>query len=308
MKPTETIEDFYRYKFNWMPDNLKNGMGHFNVFRMDEIAGKHPRPVPYSRKDFFKISLNIGSFRLSYADKVVEIQDQALVFSNPMIPYKWEPLTEQEQSGYFCIFTESFFSQFGNIKEYPVFQPGGQPVYCLTREQTAPIEHIFCRMHEEIKSDYAYKYDVLRNLTFELIHSALKMQPARTSLYSGSVASTRISSLFMELLERQFPIESPRQQILLQSPSAFATQLAVPVNHLNRALRETTGKTTSKIIAERVTQEARTLLMNTSWNVSEIAWTLGFEESSHFINFFRKNTDTSPGAFRSSGAVKGGAV
>ena len=48
MKPTETIEDFYRYKVNWMPDNLKNGMGHFNVFRMDEIAGKHPRPVPYS--------------------------------------------------------------------------------------------------------------------------------------------------------------------------------------------------------------------------------------------------------------------
>jgi AraC-like DNA-binding protein len=128
----------------------------------------------------------------------------------------------------------------------------------------------------------------------------MKMQPASTSLYSGSNASTRISSLFMELLERQFPIESTVQQISLQSPSDFASQLSVHVNHLNRALRENTGKTTSKIIAERVTQEARSLLLHTNWNVSEIAWSLGFEESSHFINFFKKNTSLSPGAFRAS--------
>jgi AraC-like DNA-binding protein len=156
------------------------------------------------------------------------------------------------------------------------------------------------KMQEDISSDYTYKYDVLRNRTYELIHFALRMQPAASAPYSDSNASTRITSLFMELLERQFPIESPRQQIILQSPSAFASHLSVHVNHLNRALRETTGKTTSRIIAERVTQEARSLLLHTTWNVNEIAWTLGFEESAHFINFFRKNTSVSPGSFRST--------
>jgi AraC-like DNA-binding protein len=74
--------------------------------------------------------------------------------------------------------------------------------------------------------------------------------------------------------------------------------MAVHVNHLNRALREVSGKTTTKLIAERLIQEARTLLRNTTWNIGEIGWCLGFEERSHFINFFKKNTRLSPGAYR----------
>lgn len=301
MEPIQSIEDFYRHKLNWMPDNLKNGMGHFNVFRHEDFSHQQAQPLSFRRIDFFKISLMIGSTRLSYADKAIETGKQALVFSNPLIPYKYELLSEK-LSGFFCIFTENFFSQFGNLKEYPLFQLGSTPVFPLTDEQMAPVYQIFQSMREEINSDYTYKYDVLRNKTFELIHTALKMQPAVSTLYSDSNASTRLSSLFMELLERQFPIDSTRQQVALQAPSAFATQLSVHVNHLNRALRETTGKTTSRIIAERLIQEARTLLLHTNWNVSEIAWTLGFEESSHFINFFKKNTDLSPGSFRSKEA------
>ena len=102
----------------------------------------------------------------------------------------------------------------------------------------------------------------------------------------------------MELLERRFPIESTLQQVGLRSPLDFAGQLGVHVNHLNRALKETTGKTTSQLIAERVTQEARALLKHTDWNISEIAWCLGFEELSNFTNFFKKNAASSPGSFR----------
>jgi AraC-like DNA-binding protein len=72
----------------------------------------------------------------------------------------------------------------------------------------------------------------------------------------------------------------------------------VHVNHLNRALKEITGKTTSQIIAERVSQEAKALLKQTNWNVNEISWCLGFEELPHFINFFRKNVGVSPRSFR----------
>ena len=85
--------------------------------------------------------------------------------------------------------------------------------------------------------------------------------------------------------------------------SQYATQLSVHVNHLNRALRETSGKTTSRLISERLIQEAKTLLLHTHWNIGEVAWCLGFEERSHFINFFKKNAEVTPGAFRNGGAV-----
>jgi AraC family transcriptional activator of pobA len=158
-------------------------------------------------------------------------------------------------------------------------------------------------MLAEIASDYTYKYDVLRNLVYELVHQALKMQPAATSIYANSNASVRISSLFTELLERQFPIESPAQQVVLRAPSQYANQMAIHVNHLNRALREISGKTTTRLISERLTQEAKNLLLHTNWNIGEVAWCLGFEERSHFINFFKKNTDVSPGAFRNQTTV-----
>jgi hypothetical protein len=32
MKKIETIEEFYKRKFDWMPYNIKNEIGHFNNF------------------------------------------------------------------------------------------------------------------------------------------------------------------------------------------------------------------------------------------------------------------------------------
>jgi len=296
MEKAHTIEDFYHHKLDWMPENIQHEIGHFNVFRLGDFTGPCARPMPYNRKDFYKISLIVGRNKVHYADKTVEIEKQALLFANPHIPYNWEPVDEK-QSGFFCIFTEAFFSQFPAFREYPVFKPGGEPILLLTDEQVADLSAIYLKMFDEIESDYIYKYDLLRNYVFELVHFALKLQPAKT-IYSNSNAAARISSLFMELMERQFPIESPFQQVKFRSAIEFARQLAVHVNHLNRALKETTGKTTSELIAERLTQEAVALLKHTNWNVSEIAYTLGFEEPTHFNNFFKKRTHQTPTKFR----------
>lgn len=301
MNKTETIEDFYKLKLNWMPQNLGKEMGHFNVFKLEDFVAKYAQCIPYSRKDFFKISLIIGKNRAHYADKTIDIDKQALIFSNPQIPYNWEYLQE-EQSGYFCIFTEAFFNQFGNIKEYPVFKPGGNPVFLIEDEDLEPIKTIYLKICREIESDYLYKYDAIRALVLELIHLAQRMQPAE-GFYTHQNAATRISSVFMELLERQFPIESPFQQMKFRSPTDFADQLAVHVNHLNRALKDITGKTTSQVIAERIAQEAKALLKHTDWQIAEISTCLGFEESPHFINFFKKHTQITPKAFRSTQVV-----
>ena len=69
-------------------------------------------------------------------------------------------------------------------------------------------------------------------------------------------------------------------------------------NELNRAVKEITEKTTTQIIAERVLQEAKILLKHSAWSVSEIAYALGFNEVSHFNNFFKKHVQLSPLKFR----------
>lgn len=298
MSKTQTLEDFYQQKIHWLPENLRQDIGHFNIFRLDDYVGPKACKMPYSRKDFYKITLVSGNSNYYFADKTVELRGHALFFANPLVPYTWEPL-DDDQTGVFCIFTEAFLQRQigGQPQDLPMFRPGGQPVYMLTDEQLAALRPLFEKMLTELHSDYAYKYDLLRAYVMELVHSALKLQPA-TTLYHDSTAATRIASLFTELLERQFPIESPGQRVRLRSAESFAGQLAVHVNHLNRALKEVTGKTTTQLIARRLTQEAHALLKHTPWNVAEISYCLGFEEPAHFSNFFRKQTGVAPTAIR----------
>lgn len=297
MERTQSIEEFYKTKLDRIPDNIRKEIGHFNIFRLDDFVGTNCKPIPYSRKDYFKISLIIGRNRVHYADKVIEIKHQALFFANPQVPYNWEEIDEH-QKGFFCVFTPAFFHHFGNLTDYEVFQPDQIPVFELTDEQTDKIRQIYLRMFEEIDSEYVHKYDALRNLVFEILHQTRKLQPAGKSQTAQVNASSRIAVLFLELLERQFPIENSRQRLKLRSPSDFADQLSIHVNHLNRAIKQTTEKTTSEIIAERVLQEAKILLKHTGWNVSEIAFTLGFTEVTHFNNFFKKHLDVNPTQFR----------
>jgi AraC-like DNA-binding protein len=198
-----------------------------------------------------------GNTKVNYADKVVAVEKQVLSFSNPQIPYKWENV-EAIQGGYFCIFNQYFFHQYGNLTQYSVFQQSGEHIFELTDEQATQVEVIYKQMFKEINSDYLHKYDVLHNLVFELLHFAMKVQPVnKVEIPTFSNAAQRIVALSVELLERQFPI-----------------------------------------IAERILQESKILLRHSNWNVAEIAYSLGFAEVTHFNNFFKKHTTQTPKKFR----------
>lgn len=297
MDKNETLEDFYRRKFDLFPDNFHKDVGHFNIFRLQPYVDGKPTKIPYRRRDFYKIMLVKGGSRVHYADQVVEVQKQALSFSNPLIPYQWEHL-DKIREGIYCIFDTHFFYQFGQFQQYEVFQPNGSHVFELTDEQVLQVNQIYERMVTEFESDYKYRFDLIRNLIFELLHFALKLEPSMVIGTQAQDASQRISTLFLELLERQFPIDDSHTEIQLRAPSDFADQLNVHVNHLNRTIKKTLGKTTTQLIADRLLQEARILLSHSSWSVSEIAFALGFTEATHFSNFFKKHSGISPSAFR----------
>ncbi len=297
MNKPDTIEDFYSKKFNWMPDSIKNEMGHFNVFPLEPYVGENAKSAPYKRRDFYKIMLITGNCKFHYADKTEEIKKHGLTFSNPQIPYRHEHL-EKISGGFFCIFNHNFFNQFGNLNLYEVFQPNGNHLFELSDNQYDEAENLFKKMTQELNSDYTHKYDSLRNLVFELLHLAMKSKPSLKLDNQPINASQRISTLFLELLERQFPIDENHQKINIRTASEFANLLNVHVNHLNRALKETTKKTTTQIIAERKIQESKILLKHSKWNISEIAYALGFTEVTHFNNFFKKHLQSSPMKYR----------
>ena len=297
MEKAETLQEFYKRKFAEVPGTFTGELGHFNLFRLEPLVEGKPTNIPYRRRDFYKIMLVKGQSEVHFADSTVVIKKQALSFSNPQIPYKWEHL-DKIREGVYCIFNQQLFHQYGQLTQYEVFQSNGKHIFELTDEQVATVADIFNRIEKEFNSDYKYKYDIIRNLIFELLHFGLRLQPLVAEEKHAANASQRISALFLELLERQFPIDDQHPSIELRAASEFADQLNVHVNHLNRAVKENLDKTTTQVIAERVVQEAKILLRHSRWGVAEIAYALGFSEATHFNNFFKKHTGSSPKKFR----------
>ena len=284
-----------------LPPGIHKEIGHFNVFDISETIKevKRKQVMPYNRRAYYKISLIRGKNKAEYADKVITIEKNALLFASPKVPYHWIP-QDENQSGSFCVFTDEFLIKNKSgiiLDELPIFKSGGYPVFEITDSEADTLAIIFHKMQKEIASAYAFKYDLLRNYVLELIHSGQKLQPTST-VHTKQNASKRVVSLFIELLERQFPIESPQQKLKLRTAKEYAERLAIHVNHLNKVLKENTGMTTTDMISNRIIQEAKILIKQTDWNISEIGYSLGFEEVAHFSNFFKKRTSLTPLAFR----------
>lgn len=254
----------------------------------------------YNRRDFYKVCLATGRNRIHYANKGIDAEGALLFFGNPHVPYSWE-VVSGPQDGMACVFTESFLKandRSESLQQSPLFRIDGDPIFFLNEEQEVFIRTIFRKMLAEQDTEYAFKDELIRNYLNLLIHEAMKMQPS-DAYFTHRNAPARITALFMELLERQFPIESPEQPLKLKNAQDFAANLSVHVNHLNRSVKEVTGRPTTAHISERVVSEARALLQHTDWSIADIGYSLGFEYPAYFNNYFKRLTGVTPKSVRS---------
>ena len=178
----------------------------FKVYEVNDTISKIPT---YNRRDFYKICINTSKSLIHYADRGIETDGTILFFGNPHIPYSWEIITPQYE-GYACVFTEEFLKandRSESLHESPLFKIGGTPIFTLSTEQKVFIDSLFKKMIEEQETDYVFKDDLIRNYINLILHESMKMQPSE-NFFKHKNASSRITSLFLELLERQFPIET----------------------------------------------------------------------------------------------------
>ena len=269
----------------------------FNVFQIESDANA---TRIYSRKDFYKICLTTGKSIIHYADKSFNTDGTILFFGNPHIPYSWETISTS-YVGFTILFSEEFFNlsdRSESLQKSPLFKIGGTPILKINGEHRENLNSIFRKMIAEQKADYVYKDDLIRSYISLIIHEALKLQPSEHYDQQKNAAS-RLTSVFLELLERQFPVESMDRPLQLKTAQDYANSLNVHVNYLNRAVKEVTGKSTTSHISDRVISEAKALLQHTDWNISDIAYALGFEYPTYFNNYFKRITQTNPKAIRS---------
>ncbi len=299
MRKLISIKEFYEEWLQWTPDEIRNNLGHFNVVPLaPPVIGKDAQPLEYGRREWYNIVLVYGGGVFQCSGAEYQVKKHAVVFTNPYTPFGWDDRNKIKK-GYYCIFNEQFLKRDKRIIEFPPFKTNTIPFYELTKDEAKKAEALFLRMAEELQSDYTYKYDLEKILVEELLHITMKSERFVAENKHQHSASERITIQFLEMLERQFPIETRSQSLSLLTASDFAKTLNIHVNHLNKSVKDVTEKTTTTIIKERILHEAQNLIKFTDWNFSEIAYSLGFKEVTHFNNFFKKSTGLSPSQFRS---------
>ena len=282
---------------NHLFSSMKEDKAYFKVWQHRKRLNK----VVFSYADYFIVSLFLERGRLSYADKWIEIMPGTVVFANPALPSAWEPIDDEpKEKGFSCMFNNHFFrkEEWSFLLNTPLLDLTRNQTIYLKKEALEIVKTLFHRMQEiSLDEDNELKDEMMHSLLHLIIYEAMRGKEERPYKVQHNAAQ-RTVELFLLLLDRQFPINYPQEKLEMRSATDYAQRLSIHVNHLNRVVKQVTGKTTTDIIASRITKEAIRLLQDTQLNVAEVAYALGFEEQASFTGFLKRRTGKSPKEIR----------
>jgi AraC family transcriptional regulator, transcriptional activator of pobA len=143
--------------------------------------------------------------------------------------------------------------------------------------------------------DMLIEYNRTNEYSAEIIKNYLKILIVRIihlSNISRSIANkpNNLYDKFMELVQTEVPS--------LTKVHHFASLLSTTPQNVNAACRRHGDKSASEIISNRILIEAKRYILHTELSISEIAYTLSFNDPSYFVKFFKKAEGQTPIQFR----------
>ncbi|WP_316825943.1 helix-turn-helix domain-containing protein [Pedobacter miscanthi] len=293
----ETIADFF--KAYGIDMELE---GEFACIRLEDQKGEKLKHMPLSRTNFYRI-IHLESSHLIHieGDKKVKVGLNRLIFSYPGKLESWSRTGKLK--GTVIYFTRNFIDMDVSHPKYfdsfPFFDPLKSVPLGLQPPEAAGLKFIVDEMILEMRSNRPDKFEMAKKLLaiyllkIKRIHLAIAedcSSPGNKNQY--------LYTQFLEVLECYMRQLAAGEKQVMPSASLLAELLNVTPNRLNKNIMEIRQQTTSSVIQEKVLKDAKTYLLNTSFQVSEIAYKLGFENLSYFNRFFKKFTGITPTLFR----------
>jgi len=253
-----------------------------------------------NRRNFYKVfHMTAGAGVLTVGLHRYEMEAHQIAFLHPDEIMSWQT-TSDNTGGHFCLIHPSYFGHdAGHVlqlfKQYPYFKPS-TAVIQLTENRSTTIHHHFSVMLDEERGDHEDKKQAIL-LHLQMI--LLEAQRAGKVIPTAKVPETYSHIYeFLSLLESTFQVQTPNTAIRIKTAAEFAGQLHVHPNYLNALIKSHTGRTVREHIQDRLLYEAKSLLLQTDWDINAISDGLGFSGQAAFTSFFRKKENISPSAFR----------
>jgi AraC-like DNA-binding protein len=266
----------------------------FKIRKVEDILPGSDLIQDLHRHDFFfMLALQKGAGRHEIDFTSYQVGDNSVFFLRPGQVHQLE--LRVGSSGYLIEFNPEFYHP-DDKTSYQRLRKASNKNYCALeinrfKKICASLNLIY---HEYTAKEEGYR-DVIRHSLSILFIDLGRQSPngQRTARDANSYTQERFEE-FLDLLEKRI---STNKQV-----SQYANLMSLSPYQLNEITRSSVGKTASELINEHIVLEAKRYLLATPNQVKDIADHLGYEDTSYFIRFFRKQTGYSPEAFRNSPA------
>ena len=278
---------------------------HFVYRTMEEIEGYQKLSVkatPPHRHNYYTIIWVKKGRGVHYIDfRKYEVQANTIYFLTPEQVHDLQ--LEKGAQGYVLLFTPDFTSEFGLSLQF-IENTGFffrcddlAPFHIPDGVNSSNLEHLVHHIRDEFTSASPYYLDA--------IGSWLKLfllECKRLSMQSEPVAEPRTSTRAVLVKQFRDLLETHYNQ--WHKVADYARELHITPNYLNEVLSLETGTSAKDFILDRIMLEAKRFAGFAELSAKEVAYTLGFEDPSHFSKLFRQHQEKSFTEFRDESRKK----
>lgn len=264
------------------------------VHELKELLTEEHLPHKPHRHTFYQvlyIEKGSGTHKIDFKEH--PISGPVIYFLSPGQVHDLS-ITDKNALGCLINFNPDLFSSFLNksqcIDQLPIFSFNRSvSYYKLPEEQINDYRCIFQKIKTLYQQHTKTSKNLLKVYLLELFYTVLN-ELNDTEENINITNQKNLIYKFEKLVEENHATE--------HYPKYYADKLAITANYLNFICKNVSGKTAGEIIRNRIILEAKRLLINSEFSISQISFQLGFEDNSYFTKFFKTNAHISPSEFR----------
>ncbi|MEN7551073.1 AraC family transcriptional regulator [Rapidithrix thailandica] len=277
----------------------------FTIHNLLDIHKEVPFKSPVFRTNYYSfIFVKDGKGNYTTDEHRFDYSARTIYFTNPghLKAFEFYELKD----AYIITLSEEFLKTNVHkdiFQEFPFLLAETVPPQILSVEKFQAFEQLYKQILTEYQSDSHYKYRIIGNLFVVLL---LKIKEAFWGNYyplEEGGRSSQIVKKFKQTLEGHYRhLAEDKVQFLYQVQDYAKAQNLNP-SYLSNVIKSKTGKSMSTWIAEKTIAQAKAFLKHSPLSIKEIGYRLGYSETAHFSNFFKKQTGISPSLYRKKFAL-----
>jgi AraC family transcriptional regulator, transcriptional activator of pobA len=288
---TETFREKYIAPEKHLDDLLKPDFGKFFIVKVEDLLRLIKLPVPPTKATTHSlIYLTEGEATMTIGSESFKIfKDECLIVPAGQV-FSFDNLDINK--GIFCNFHDDIIiGKFGKnelLQDFEFLNVWGNPRISLGYEKSKFVEQLLSRIYLDYSNNGLQHLDIIQSYFIAMLCEI-------NGIYKPLSNSTQTTAINISNQFKALVFANIKSKHLVTD---YASLLNITPNHLNKLVKNITGKSPTKWIDDTLVLEAKVLLYQTNYSISQIAEEIGINDPSYFSRLFKKYEGITPLEFR----------